>query len=62
MDNPLIVCQIAGAVGHALHGMHVTAKCNVCACAHVCMWEVVVCGDSRPLPGHLVPVTTLVSV
>lgn len=26
--------------------------------AHVCVWDVLVRGDSWPLQGHLVPVTT----
>lgn len=58
-----------GYCGTSAVERHVMVNCNVCACVHTCARECVcervsgqvsVCGDSRPLPGHLVPVTTLV--
>lgn len=52
VDSLPSVCQIAGTAN---------ALC-VPACASASVWEGAVRGDVWPFPGHLVPVTTLVSM
>ena len=61
VDNPLM-SQTTGCWGtHTawnLYSGQAQCVCAACARKSVCVWVVHVHGDSWPLPGHLVPVTT----